>query len=175
MTSWQQACLCLLQPADTDEPSALFHQQQWKWGGGGGKGRRDEHEGKVRHTGKYPNPQVCTVEYSRLYNLQLSWGQESCVWPFVLFFLIGMFWYMYVQVQKEPQPPEKPQKAKFRGFRNTLRSIRDKLRTDKNLVRGQFFSIPLISFLPLTSLTTHANLAVQIWIWKYLTCLNRLQ
>lgn len=37
------------------------------------------------------------------------------------------------QAQKEPQPPEKPQKAKFRGFRNTLRSIRDKLRTDKNL------------------------------------------
>ncbi|XP_075896621.1 schwannomin-interacting protein 1 [Nelusetta ayraudi] len=37
------------------------------------------------------------------------------------------------QVQKEPQAAEKPQRAKFRGFRNTLKSIRDKLRTDKNL------------------------------------------
>ncbi|KAK9524451.1 hypothetical protein VZT92_016846 [Zoarces viviparus] len=35
-----------------------------------------------------------------------------------------------VQVQKNPQPPAKPEKPKSRGFRNTLRNLRDRLRTD---------------------------------------------
>lgn len=40
------------------------------------------------------------------------------------------------QVSKNPPPPAKPEKTKSRGFRNTLRSLRDKLRTDqKSLVR----------------------------------------
>ncbi|XP_077961856.1 schwannomin-interacting protein 1 isoform X1 [Gasterosteus aculeatus] len=34
------------------------------------------------------------------------------------------------QVQKTPQPPAKPEKPKSRGFRNTLRNLRDRLRTD---------------------------------------------
>ncbi|CAJ1086471.1 schwannomin-interacting protein 1 [Xyrichtys novacula] len=34
------------------------------------------------------------------------------------------------QVQKSPQPAAKPEKPKSRGFRNTLRSLRDRLRTD---------------------------------------------
>lgn len=41
-----------------------------------------------------------------------------------------------VQVQKSPQPAAKPEKQKSRGFRNTLRNLRDRLRTDhKALVR----------------------------------------
>ncbi len=40
-----------------------------------------------------------------------------------------------VQVHKNP-PPAKPEKPKSRGFRNTLRNLRDRLRTDhKTLVR----------------------------------------
>ncbi|XP_042368299.1 schwannomin-interacting protein 1 [Plectropomus leopardus] len=35
-----------------------------------------------------------------------------------------------VQVHKNPPPPAKPEKPKSRGFRNTLRSLRDRLRTD---------------------------------------------
>ncbi|XP_059210430.1 schwannomin-interacting protein 1-like [Centropristis striata] len=35
-----------------------------------------------------------------------------------------------VQVQKSPAPPAKPDKPKSRGFRNTLRNLRDRLRTD---------------------------------------------
>lgn len=35
-----------------------------------------------------------------------------------------------VQVLKNPQPPAKPEKPKSRGFRNTLRNLRDRLRTD---------------------------------------------
>lgn len=35
-----------------------------------------------------------------------------------------------VQVHKSPQPPVKPEKPKSRGFRNTLRNLRDRLRTD---------------------------------------------
>ncbi|XP_036968565.1 schwannomin-interacting protein 1 [Acanthopagrus latus] len=35
-----------------------------------------------------------------------------------------------VQVHKNPQPPAKPEKPKSRGFRNTLRNLRDRLRTD---------------------------------------------
>ncbi|KAG8006368.1 Schwannomin-interacting protein 1 [Nibea albiflora] len=35
-----------------------------------------------------------------------------------------------VQVHKNPQPPAKPEKSKSRGFRNTLRNLRDRLRTD---------------------------------------------
>uniref|UniRef100_UPI0037E7D31D schwannomin-interacting protein 1 n=1 Tax=Semicossyphus pulcher TaxID=241346 RepID=UPI0037E7D31D len=35
-----------------------------------------------------------------------------------------------VQVQKSPQPAAKPEKQKSRGFRNTLRNLRDRLRTD---------------------------------------------
>lgn len=47
-----------------------------------------------------------------------------------------------VQVQKNPQPPAKPEKPKFRGFRNTLRSLRDRLRTDhKTLVRVQHLAV----------------------------------
>ncbi|XP_068443334.1 schwannomin-interacting protein 1 [Clinocottus analis] len=34
------------------------------------------------------------------------------------------------RVQKNPQPPAKPEKPKSRGFRNTLRNLRDRLRTD---------------------------------------------
>ncbi|XP_034532819.1 schwannomin-interacting protein 1 [Notolabrus celidotus] len=33
-------------------------------------------------------------------------------------------------VQKSPQPAAKPEKPKSRGFRNTLRNLRDRLRTD---------------------------------------------
>lgn len=47
-----------------------------------------------------------------------------------------------VQVQKNPQPPAKPEKPKFRGFRNTLRSLRDRLRTDhKTLVSVQHLAV----------------------------------
>ncbi|XP_028285428.1 schwannomin-interacting protein 1 [Parambassis ranga] len=35
-----------------------------------------------------------------------------------------------VQVHKNPQPPAKPEKSKSRGFRNTLRNLRDRLRMD---------------------------------------------
>ncbi|XP_010751619.1 schwannomin-interacting protein 1-like isoform X2 [Larimichthys crocea] len=35
-----------------------------------------------------------------------------------------------VQVHKNPQPPAKPEKSKSRGLRNTLRNLRDRLRTD---------------------------------------------
>lgn len=35
-----------------------------------------------------------------------------------------------LQVHKNPQPPAKPEKPKSRGFRNTLRNLRDRLRTD---------------------------------------------
>lgn len=35
-----------------------------------------------------------------------------------------------VQVHKNPQPLAKPEKPKSRGFRNTLRNLRDRLRTD---------------------------------------------
>ncbi|XP_051231209.1 schwannomin-interacting protein 1 [Dicentrarchus labrax] len=35
-----------------------------------------------------------------------------------------------VQVHNNPQPPAKPEKSKSRGFRNTLRNLRDRLRTD---------------------------------------------
>ncbi|XP_037615554.1 schwannomin-interacting protein 1 [Sebastes umbrosus] len=35
-----------------------------------------------------------------------------------------------VQVQKNPQPAAKPEKPRTRGFRNTLRNLRDRLRTD---------------------------------------------
>lgn len=35
-----------------------------------------------------------------------------------------------VKVQKNPPPPAKPEKPKSRGFRNTLRNLRDRLRTD---------------------------------------------
>ncbi|XP_008286586.1 schwannomin-interacting protein 1 isoform X2 [Stegastes partitus] len=35
-----------------------------------------------------------------------------------------------VQVHKSPQPLTKPEKPKSRGFRNTLRNLRDRLRTD---------------------------------------------
>ncbi|KAK5848662.1 hypothetical protein PBY51_006256 [Eleginops maclovinus] len=35
-----------------------------------------------------------------------------------------------VQVQKNPPPAAKPEKPKSRGFRNTLRNLRDRLRTD---------------------------------------------
>lgn len=35
-----------------------------------------------------------------------------------------------VQVQQNPQPPAKMQKSKFGGLRNTLKSLRDRLRTD---------------------------------------------
>ncbi|XP_074517936.1 schwannomin-interacting protein 1 [Halichoeres trimaculatus] len=34
------------------------------------------------------------------------------------------------QVQKSPQPAAKPEKPKSRGFRSTLKSLRDRLRTD---------------------------------------------
>ncbi|XP_034413716.1 schwannomin-interacting protein 1 [Cyclopterus lumpus] len=34
------------------------------------------------------------------------------------------------RVKKNPQPPAKPEKPKSRGFRNTLRNLRDRLRTD---------------------------------------------
>lgn len=39
-------------------------------------------------------------------------------------------WRGTVQVHKNPQPPAKPDKPKSRGFRNTLRNLRDRLRTD---------------------------------------------
>ncbi|XP_060887922.1 schwannomin-interacting protein 1 isoform X2 [Labrus mixtus] len=39
-----------------------------------------------------------------------------------------------VQVQKSPQPAAKPDKPKSRGFRNTLRNLRDRLRTDHRSV-----------------------------------------
>ncbi|XP_026154375.1 cilia- and flagella-associated protein 251 isoform X2 [Mastacembelus armatus] len=39
-------------------------------------------------------------------------------------------WRECVQVQNNPQPAAKPEKPKSRGFRNTLRNLRDKLRTD---------------------------------------------
>ncbi|XP_058481900.1 schwannomin-interacting protein 1 [Solea solea] len=39
-----------------------------------------------------------------------------------------------VQVQKNPPPASKPEKPKSRGFRNTLRSLRDRLRTDHKTV-----------------------------------------
>lgn len=34
------------------------------------------------------------------------------------------------QVQKSPPPPAKPEKSRTRGFRNTLRNLRDRLRAD---------------------------------------------
>ncbi|XP_053272338.1 schwannomin-interacting protein 1 [Pleuronectes platessa] len=39
-------------------------------------------------------------------------------------------WRGSVQVHKNPQPASKPEKPKSRGFRNTLRNLRDRLRTD---------------------------------------------
>ncbi|XP_071334219.1 schwannomin-interacting protein 1 isoform X2 [Trachinotus anak] len=39
------------------------------------------------------------------------------------------FWRGTVQVQKNPSPAAKPEKPKSRGFRSTLRSLRDRLRT----------------------------------------------
>ncbi|KAM9836900.1 schwannomin-interacting protein 1-like isoform 1-T2 [Aulostomus maculatus] len=38
-----------------------------------------------------------------------------------------------LQAQKNPPPPSMPDKPKSKGFRNTLRSLRDRLRTDKSL------------------------------------------
>lgn len=47
-----------------------------------------------------------------------------------------------VQVQKNPQPPAKPEKPKFRGFRSTLRSLRDRLRTDhRTMVSVQHLAV----------------------------------
>lgn len=44
-----------------------------------------------------------------------------------------------VQIHKDPQPSSKPEKQKSRGFRNTLKNLRDRLRTDhKSLVRQIF-------------------------------------
>ncbi|XP_039997189.1 schwannomin-interacting protein 1 isoform X2 [Xiphias gladius] len=39
-------------------------------------------------------------------------------------------WRGTVQVHKNPQPASKPEKPKSRGFRNALRNLRDRLRTD---------------------------------------------
>ncbi|XP_045920897.1 schwannomin-interacting protein 1-like [Micropterus dolomieu] len=41
-----------------------------------------------------------------------------------------------VQVHKSPQPPAKPEKPKSRGIRNTLRNLRDRLRTDHGTLTG---------------------------------------
>lgn len=39
-------------------------------------------------------------------------------------------WRGSVQIHKDPQPSTKPEKQKSRGFRNTLKNLRDRLRTD---------------------------------------------
>ncbi|XP_042069318.1 serrate RNA effector molecule homolog [Haplochromis burtoni] len=39
-------------------------------------------------------------------------------------------WRGSVQIHKDPQPSSKPEKQKSRGFRNTLKNLRDRLRTD---------------------------------------------
>ncbi|XP_030579091.1 schwannomin-interacting protein 1 isoform X2 [Archocentrus centrarchus] len=42
------------------------------------------------------------------------------------------------QIHKDPQPPAKPEKPKSRGFRNTLKNLRDRLRADhKSLTAAQ--------------------------------------
>lgn len=48
-----------------------------------------------------------------------------------------------VQAQLNPQPPAKTQKSKFGGLRNTLRSLRDRLRTEnKTTVRIKWCKNP---------------------------------
>lgn len=59
-----------------------------------------------------------------------------------------------VQVHKNPQPPAKPEKPKSRGFRNTLRNLRDRLRTDhKALVRIMYSSYTFSQILCITLLS----------------------
>lgn len=60
-----------------------------------------------------------------------------------------------VQVPKNFKPAAKLEKPKLRGFRNTLRNLRDRLRTDsKSLVRFQNFFSYLSSFHPSSSHST---------------------
>lgn len=61
-----------------------------------------------------------------------------------------------VQVHKNPQPPAKPEKPKSRGFRNTLRNLRDRLRTDhKTLVRVNY--VILLQCLLLQNIVHHIS------------------
>lgn len=53
-----------------------------------------------------------------------------------------------VQVHKNPQPPAKPEKSKSRGLRNTLRNLRDRLRTDHKTLVSQTFNLTAASFTP---------------------------
>lgn len=113
-------CVCVPQPADADEPAALLHQQQWKWGGGRGR-----EEGEQQHAANYCCLQLLWVSWN-------IWGVTLSPYCPSLLVKKGA-----AQVQKTPQPPAKPEKPKSRGFRNTLRNLRDRLRTDhRTPVRG---------------------------------------
>lgn len=55
-----------------------------------------------------------------------------------------------LKVQKSPQPPAKPEKPKSRGFKNTLRNLRDRLRADHRTVAasGRDPAVPRRHFEP---------------------------
>lgn len=140
-------CCVTPQSADPDESAALLHQQQWKWRrGGGGEEKRSQKEGK-RLLGNF---QSNTAEYSTSTSLSLSLHvvakcNDTIKAAAVPYHKHAQILVSFVlkrgtgPIHKDSQPPAKPEKPKSRGFRNTLKSLRDRLRTDhKSLVRQIF-------------------------------------